>query len=111
MQLYCKNATLDEYEISRFSTKCGYCVKFGFSRLLKHLPKGTAIINFVDRRYGDGSHLIELGFVEESCYLSFKWTNCQSETWHRMKFPGNSGYDEGLVKIWDCGQAKFVKRV
>ena len=27
----------------------------------------------------------------------------------RDKFPSNTGYEQGMNKIWDCGQAKWVK--
>jgi hypothetical protein len=53
-------------------------------------------------------YLGDLGFVQKSCHLSFKWTNTRY-TYHRMKFPSNTGYEQGMNKIWDCGQAKWVK--
>ncbi|MCK9567837.1 DUF559 domain-containing protein [Candidatus Pacearchaeota archaeon] len=97
-------------EISRFANKIDTLVVGGFSKLLKRVacdynPK--KIISFVDCRYGTGSSLVNIGFVEASNHVSFKWTDFKN-TFHRMKYPGNSGYDNGLVKIWDCGQKKFV---
>jgi hypothetical protein len=104
-----KNFLLD---VSRFCTKNGVSVPGAWSRLLKYIEKHEnpkEIQTFIDLRYGDGSYLSSLGFSKKTEHLSFKWTdgvNC----FHRMTFPGNSGYDVGLVKIWDCGQAKWVKK-
>jgi hypothetical protein len=63
---------------------------------------------FIDLRYGDGDYLQSFGFKELSCHTSFQWTD-GLDTFHRMKFKGNSGYEAGLFKIWDCGQRKMVK--
>jgi hypothetical protein len=100
-----------EYEISRFCSLLNYGVVGGFSRLLKHFEqnfKPSLTQTFIDQRYGSGNYLQRIGFTRTSCYKSFKWSNGE-EVFHRMLFPGNSGYDYGLVKLWDCGQAKYVK--
>ena len=99
------------WEISRFCPKMTYSIPGGFSKLLKafeleHSPE--SIITFIDKRYGSGEYLANLDFSFKSCYKSFKWTDNQS-TFHRMKFPSNTGYEHGMNKIWDCGQAKWVK--
>lgn len=97
------------FEISRFCNKLNITVIGGFSKLLSKVIsdfKPSKIISFVDYRYGTGKSLLKSGFIETSDYLSFKWTNFLS-TFHRMKYPGNTGYDHNLVKIWDCGQKKF----
>lgn len=102
----------DKLEISRFSTKLFTNVIGGYSRLIKYIEdefRPNIIENFVDLRYGSGDHLLKLGFEKISENLSFQWTNFK-ETFHRMKFPGKTGYEYNLVKIWDCGQAKFIKR-
>jgi len=100
-------------EVSRYCNKTNSIVLGGFSRLLKfcvrqHSP--LKIVSFVDCRYGDGHSLLKQNFVEESNYVSFKWTDCK-KTCHRMKYPGNSGYENGFRKIWDCGQKKFTKTI
>lgn len=102
-----KRVKNEDYEISRFATKSGVNVVGGFSRLISKFKYGS-LTTFVDRRYGEGHYLEKLGFKRHDVHKSFKWTNGK-ETFHRLKFPGNSGYDSGLTKIWDCGQAKFVK--
>lgn len=99
-----------ELEISRFCTLNNHSVVGGYSRLINHVKNvelPNKIITFVDLRYGSGEYLKNFGFVKMSENVSFKWTDFKN-TFHRMKFPGESGYEKGLHKIWDCGQAKFV---
>lgn len=98
-------------DISRFCTKLGTSVVGGFSRLLSAVEKEESpdkIINFVDKRYGTGEHLSNFGFSLERTTVGFSWVK-NMERVHRMRFPGNSGYDNGYYKLHDCGQAKFVK--
>lgn len=66
-----------------------------------------SITTFVDQRYGTGDYLLNLGFSFKGMHTSFRWTDCKN-TFHRMNFRGNSGYNKGLHKIWDCGQSKWV---
>lgn len=94
-------------DISRFANKVGYTIQGGLSKLLK--PINGEIRSFVDLRYGNGKSLEQLDFELERCSPSFKWTKGE-ETIHRMNFPGNSGYDHGYNKIWDCGQALYIKK-
>ena len=104
-----KNKLVKQIEISRFSTKNGISVAGGFSKLLKHVVKAesaTSVITFIDRRYGLGEYLKELNFTKKTEYVSFGWTNGE-QVFHRMKFPGSTGYEQGFAKIWDCGQAKW----
>lgn len=100
-------------DVSRFACASGTTVVGGWSRLLDHVirqEKPTQIQTFIDRRYGNGSHLSRLGwnFVREE--PSFQWTD-GIKTYHRMNHPGKTGYDHGLFKIWDCGQARWVLNV
>lgn len=98
-------------EIDRFCTERGFSVVGGYSKLLKHAIREfnpNSVVTFVDLRYGSGSFLKDLGFVHEGSSPSFRWTS-SSETYNRRKFLGSSGYENGLAKIWDCGQAKFVR--
>ena len=102
-----------EYEISRFCHKLEHTVVGGYTRLINEAVRKfspTKLITFVDLRYGSGEYLNDLGFTLETCYPSFCWVNVSSlECFARMQFPGNSGYDAKLYKLWDCGQAKYVK--
>jgi len=100
-----------DYEVSRFCSKLNVSVMGAFSKLLSHFEKTvehTSILTFIDKRYGEGLYLADLGFVFESCYKSFCWTNGHKRI-HRMRFPGNTGYEMGYNKLWDCGQAKYIK--
>ena len=100
----------DDWEVSRFCNKIGVSVVGGFSKLLKHFVKKNNPIStttFIDMRYGVGCYLLDLGFKEISTHVSFKWTDCVN-TYPRTRFLSNAGYEKGLVKIWDCGQKKFV---
>lgn len=105
-----KNNGLD---ISRFCHKLNTNVVGGFSKLIKYIEKEMCpdfIQTFIDMRYGSGEYLSSLGFELVCCHKSFKWTDFK-KTYHRYKYPGNSGYDNKLFKIWDCGQAKWVKNM
>jgi G:T-mismatch repair DNA endonuclease (very short patch repair protein) len=100
-----------KYDLSRYCTIPNTSIIGGFSKLLKNFEKTCKpkhLQTFIDLRYGCGGYLTEFGFVEKSCFPSFQWTD-GVETFHRMKFSGNSGYEKGLHKIWDCGQAKYEK--
>lgn len=102
----------NDYDIARFCTKSESTVIGGFSKLISHfikIVKPDSISTFIDMRYGSGEYLKDIGFKEVSCYNSFKWTD-GTNTYHRLKFPGNSGYQAGLYKIWDCGQKKYLLR-
>lgn len=102
----------ENYDISRFCHKLNTNVIGGFSKLLKFVEselKINTLTTFIDRRYGIGEYLKDLGFHPYSLYKSFKWTD-GFDSFHRLKFSNQSGYDNGLVKIWDCGQAKFLKQ-
>lgn len=106
-----KRVNNKEYEISRFCSVLNMNIIGGFSKLLKNIEKVVemdSLKTFIDCRYGIGDYLKDFGFNKESCYKSFKWVNGQNVI-NRMRFPGNSGYENGYVKIWDCGQIKYVK--
>lgn len=97
------------YDISRYCSLINTTITGGFTKLLSHCSqfcKAESISTFIDLRYGTGDYLTQFGFIETSCHASFSWTN-GAKTFHRMKFPGNSGYENGLYKIWDCGQKKY----
>jgi hypothetical protein len=86
----------------------GKSVTGGYSRLLSKLPEDKDIVNFVDRRHGTGEHLLSKGFVLTNVHIGFEWTDNYYH-WNRRKHLGDSGYDLGLKKFWDYGQAKYVK--
>lgn len=101
------------HEISRFCTRNNWCVQGALSRLINHSIRQMDIKlldTFIDRRYGKGDYLSNLGFQLTSSNLSFRWSNGYY-TFHRMRHPGNSGYEKGLYKIWDCGQDRYTMKV
>ena len=98
----------DKINISRFVCELGKSVTGGYSRLLSKLPEDKDIVNFVDRRHGTGEHLLSKGFVLTNVHIGFEWTDNYYH-WNRRKHLGDSGYDLGLKKFWDYGQAKYVK--
>lgn len=103
----------DGLDVSRFCNKIKTNVVGGFSKLINHVVKTLSpkfIETFIDLRYGSGYYLPSLGFKKETEYLSFHWIR-GSERLHRMRFPGNSGYDYGYYKLWDCGQARYRKNL
>lgn len=98
-------------EISRFCNRLNYSVTGGFSRLLAHVEKQYAhekVGTFIDNRYGIGSYLYGMGFKKINEDISFVWVK-NLETYHRLKYRGNSGYEYGMYKLWDCGQTRFEK--
>lgn len=100
-------------DISRFCHIMGHNTIGGFSKLISHIEKildPDFIQTFIDLRYGSGEYLTDLGFELISENLSFQWTKAHFRT-HRMNFPGNTGYNHGLVKLWDYGQRKFIKKI
>ena len=99
----------DGLDISRFCHKINHNIIGGFSKLLKAVIKELSpnfVDTFIDLRYGSGSYLPSLGFNKETEHLSFNWVK-GDKRFHRMRFPGNSGYQNGCLKLWDCGQARF----
>lgn len=109
MQVKWKDKSASLLEISRFCTD-GCSVAGGFSRLLNKIieeEKPRQVMTFIDKRYGTGHYLPNLGFKHCGEHLSFSWTT-RTDVVHRMKFPGNTGYDHGYHKLWDCGQAKWI---
>jgi len=99
-------------DISRFCPVLCTRVLGGYTKLIKYIENmehPDKIQTFIDRRYGSGEYLKDFGYTKETDYLSFKWTK-NGKTEHRLKFSGNSGYDNKYFKIWDCGQSKFVKK-
>ncbi|MEN6552190.1 MAG: hypothetical protein ABFC34_04800 [Methanobacterium sp.] len=102
--------------IHRFCNKNGYNVSGSLDKILKYLNNNYPDINYVefyvDERY-DCLNLENLGFTRipkgsRIHELSFVWTDTQ-KVFPRKKFLGNSGYDQGLYRIYDCGQSHYKK--
>lgn len=112
----------NDLDISRFCTLRGYVVRGGFSKLLSAIPKEgiQRILSFVDLRYATGNSLLNSGFTRKSVSLGWKWTD-YLHTYNRLKCRANMderrltekehALELGLVRIYDAGQALFIKRV
>lgn len=103
----------DGIDISRFCHRIKHTTIGGFSKLIKYLEiniKPSFIQTFIDLRYGSGDYLEGMNFTKTSENLSFYWI-LNKKRFHRLNFKGNSGYKHNMLKIWDCGQRKYVKEI
>lgn len=118
-----------EFELIRFSTKTGYNIIGGASKMFNHFLKiysPNSIISYSDRSSGTGEVYTKLGFAKNgssspSYYYTSDYYNFHNRVqfqkhklktllkiydpalteWENMK---NNGYD----RIWDCGNDIFV---
>jgi len=110
-------------EISRFATKLNTMVVGGLSKLISYiekLEKPEYLIYFVDYRYSKGQSVLNLNFKLESESIGFRWTDGK-QTYNRFVCRANMdgrklrerehAEELKLYKIYDAGQAKFVKKV
>lgn len=111
-----------EFHISRFCNHSGIVVRGAYQKLLKAALKKTEftgkIVNYVDLRYGTGKHLFEKGFILERITLGWEWTD-GTATYNRLRCRANMddrklsekehAKELGWYKIYDAGQAKYVK--
>ncbi len=108
-------------DISRVCSKLNTLVVGGLGKLIKYIEKEEKpkfIQSFVDLRYGTGKSLEKLGFIRVGATLGWKWTD-GTNTFNRLKCRANmderrlseSQYAEelGWHKIYDAGQAKYIK--
>ena len=105
-------------ELNRFCSKIDTIIVGGLSKLLKRMPDGI-IESFVDLRYATGDSLKTLGFTLESCTLGWRWTDAKI-TYNRHYCRANQdsrnlserayAKEAKLFKIYDAGQAKWVRR-
>jgi hypothetical protein len=107
-------------DIVRFCNKIYTNIQGGLSKLLNYIKKNelpTFIQSYVDLRYGNGKSLQTLGFIKESEFLSWKWTdgiNTFNRLYCRANMDGRKlkeieyAKELNLNKIYDAGQAKFI---
>jgi hypothetical protein len=111
MQIICKSKSDNFFEVSRFCNALQTTVAGGYSKLLKYVESVidmSSLITFVDLSYGTGVYLTNLGFIKSTFSRSFKWTDGR-DVYNRMQYPGKTGFDYGLDRLWDSGQQKWVK--
>lgn len=82
-----------------------FVLEFGINILAKDIHR---VYITLDHRFE--SFILPEGFDGVSSTHSFVWTK-GLDLCHASDFPGNTGYDHGYHKLWDCGQTKFVKEV
>lgn len=110
-------------EIARFATETFSTVRGGFSKLLSFIEKTynpSRIVSFCDLRYATGASYRKSGFDLTGVTLGWKWTDYK-ETHNRLRCRANMderkfsqaehAKELGLHKIYDAGQAKYVKEV
>lgn len=108
-------------DVSRFSCNLNTIVVGGLSKLLNYMIEKedpSIVQSFVDLRYGTGDSLIKLGFSNESVTIGWKWTDgwqtysrqsCMAGMDERKLSEREYANELGWFKIYDAGQAKFVK--
>ena len=109
-------------DISRFASVENTIVQGGFTKLLKWVEdqyNPEFVLNWVDRRYGSGKHLLEKGFVLEHTNEGFWWTSKEGILHNRLKCRANMderGMTEkqhadelGWHRVYDAGQSKYIK--
>ena len=106
----------DGCDITRFCSKLNTQVVGGMSKLLSYIEKNNdyAYIQYmVDLRYGKNS-IESLGFELKGITLGFNWTD-KNKRYSRVRIQGKNqsqqAEDRGWYKIWDAGQAKYIKQL
>lgn len=117
-----------QYEISRFSTKLGFNVSGGLSKMFSYFIKNIKLescMTYADLRIGNGKSYEKIGFkkvgVTKPNY--FYYNKKTGEMHSRIKFQKHKlkdmiSYDEekteyeimseeGYLRIYDCGNAKY----
>jgi transposase len=113
-----------QYETIRMTTKKNTLVVGGVSKLYKNMNVGSCI-TYTDNRYGEGKSYLSAGFtlshISKPNYFYFHKSNTNTlysrNKFQKHKIPGvdinKSEYqnmlDLGYDRIWDCGNAVYVK--
>jgi hypothetical protein len=112
---------VDGLEIDRFCSKIGHSISGALSKFLSYLIREHNphfIKSFVDLRHGDGHSLLTLGFQLLDIDLGFSWSDgqitynrhyCKANMDDRKLKESEHADEMGLFKIYDAGQAKFIK--
>jgi hypothetical protein len=123
-QLVCAISTKkkgDGLDIIRFCNALNIQVVGGLSKLLEYVKefyRPNFIQSFVDLRYATGESYKKLDFTLSSITLGWSWTDFR-ETYNRLQCRANMddrrltqaeyAAEKSWVKIYDAGQAKWVK--
>lgn len=113
----------DGIDIARLCSQKNTLVLGGFSKLIKHIEKlyePKFIQSFVDLRYATGHSYAKQGYQLESITLGFHWTDfrntfnrlkCRAKMDSRNLTQAEQAKEFGWVKIYDAGQAKYIKHL
>ena len=116
----CKMYSL-ELEIARFCSRKYTRIYGAFSKLLNYviaLKKPHGVISFCDLRYANGKSYNTLKFELMGVTLGWRWTNgirsynrlyCRANMDSRSLSQDEHAKELGLTKVFDAGQAKYVK--
>lgn len=121
-----------EYEILRFSSKIGCNIIGGFSKMLKYFMKlhdNPSLITYSDLRFGEGEVYKKTGFefcgyTPPNYWYYYKNSGRNGKFESRIKYQkhklidfDNFSHDKteyeimhenGYLKIFDCGNAKYI---
>ena len=109
--------------VSRFASKINTKTFRALGLMLKKVEEMTTpeyIVYEIDLRYGNGEGIQKLGFVHKSTTLGWKWTDgintfnrlrCRANMDDRKLSEKEHAAELGWYKIYDAGQAKFVKKM
>jgi len=110
-------------EISRFCSLLYTSVRGGFSKLLKFIEKlhnPSKILSFCDLRYSSGQSYEKLNFKLQATSLGWQWTDflniynrrlCRANMDQRNLTQAEHSAELKWYKIYDAGQAKYVKEL
>ena len=97
-------------EISKFCCSATYSLESTFGAFLSHFETTylNAVFKFTsDRRFGPCDYVEKYGFSLESCEADYVWTD-SNVVFDKDEF-GSEDTEDEFFKLWDCGQAKYVK--
>ena len=118
-----RRSSPNDIQIARFCSKINTVVRGGFSKLLKYVENiynPDNVISFCDLRYGDGNVYFQTGFEYKSVTLGWQWTDykntynrlqCRAHMDERSLSQEEHSKELGWAKIYDAGQAKYVKHL
>lgn len=98
------------FEIFNFCCSATYSLKSVFGAFLNYFENNfpdNKIIFISDRRFGPCDYVEYFGFSLESCVPDYVWTD--SNVVFKKSEVDNSIVESKFFKLWDCGQAKYVK--
>lgn len=112
----------DGLDVVRFCNKIDMQVVGGLSKLLKHIEntyKPSFIQSFVDLRYATGHSYLKIGFELQGTSLGWSWTDginvfnrlkCRANMDDRQLSQEEHAKELKWYKIYDAGQAKYIKK-